>query len=191
MKKIGTLLLLLLLVAGLTACGSGQAETNAEKTVTVTIPAAMLGDQSHDDIRAMAQAEDIDVHFADDGSVTYTMTPEKQQELLLGFKTHFEENIKTILDSGDLPGLVNVSYNDDMSAFDVTVNRTTFQTENGDDQLGLLYSTGTAYQLYAGRPEEEIDVIVTLLDQETGEAFDTYSMREAFTAQQSPGDNAD
>lgn len=86
---------------------------------------------------------------------------------------------------------MSVSYNDAMSVFTVTVNRAQFQAQDGEDELGILYSTGTAYQLYAGTADEAIDVVVELVDQESGEHFETYSMREAFSAQQSPGDNAD
>ena len=191
MKKLGIILLLLLMV-GVAGCGSGEPDTSAEeKTVTVTVPRNVIGDQSDEEIKENTQSEDISVSIGEDDSVTYTMTPEKQQELLLGFKNHFEESLQTALDNGEVPGLVNVSYNDDMSAFDVTVNREAFQSQNGEEKLGMLYSAGTAYQLYAGRPEEEIDVTVTLLDQATNDAFGTYSMREVFNAQQSPGDNAD
>lgn len=159
--------------------------------MTVDIPRNMLlGSQSDEEIVENAKAEDITVAFSDD-SVTYTMTEETQQALLLGFKTQFEENLQTVLDAGDVPGLVSVSYNDAMSVFTVTVNRAQFQAQDGEDELGILYSTGTAYQLYAGTADEAIDVVVELVDQESGEHFETYSMREAFSAQQSPGDNAD
>ncbi len=192
MKKRWSLVCVLLLVVGLLAgCGSQEAAEEAKKTVTVDIPRNMLlGSQSDEEIVENAKAEDITVAFSDD-SVTYTMTEETQQALLLGFKTQFEENLQTVLDAGDVPGLVSVSYNDAMSVFTVTVNRAQFQAQDGEDELGILYSTGTAYQLYAGTADEAIDVVVELVDQESGEHFETYSMREAFSAQQSPGDNAD
>ncbi|MEE0435119.1 MAG: hypothetical protein UDB11_06920 [Peptococcaceae bacterium] len=191
MKKRWSLVCVLLLVVGLLAgCGSQEAAEEAKKTVTVDIPRNMLGSQSDEEIVENAKAEDITVAFSDD-SVTYTMTEETQQALLLGFKTQFEENLQTVLDAGDVPGLVSVSYNDAMSVFTVTVNRAQFQAQDGEDELGILYSTGTAYQLYAGTADEAIDVVVELVDQESGEHFETYSMREAFSAKQSPGDNAD
>lgn len=190
MRKLGIILLFLALLASFSACGSGQPE-KAEKSVTVTIPAAMVGSQDEENIQKQAEAEDMEVTIAEDGSVTYTMTPEKQQELLLGFKTHFEESLTTVLDNGEVPGLVNVDYNDDMSAFTVTVQRDIFDQETGEEELGLLYSAGTAYQLYAGKAEEAIDVAVTLVDQDTKEEYEHFSMREVFNAQQSPGDNAD
>lgn len=191
MKKRWSLVCVLLLVVGLLAgCGSQEAAEEAKKTVTVDIPRNMLGSQSDEEIVENAKAEDITVAFSDD-SVIYTMTEETQQALLLGFKTQFEENLQTVLDAGDVPGLVSVSYNDAMSVFTVTVNRAQFQAQDGEDELGILYSTGTAYQLYAGTADEAIDVVVELVDQESGEHFETYSMREAFSAKQSPGDNAD
>ena len=191
MRKIGVVLLMLLFLAGVAGCGSGEQDATAEKSVTIVVPRGLVGEQSDEEIKANAEEEDITVSIGDDDTVTYTMTPEKQQELLLSYKNHFEENIQTILDDGEIPGLMSVSYNDDMSAFEVTVNRDVFQAENGEEQLGLIYSAGTSYQLYAGRSEEDIDVVVTLLDQATNDAFATFSMREVFNSQQSPGDNAD
>lgn len=191
MKKIAIIIMTLLLACLLVACGSGEAEPG-EKSVSITVPNAMLGGQSKEEIVDNAKQEDIDVSINEkDDTVTYIMTPEKQQEMLLGFKTNFEENLKTVTDNGDIPGLISVSYNDDMSAFTVVVNRETFQAEQGEDKLGFFYSAGSTYQVYAGHPEEKIDVLVTLVDQATDEEFETLSMRETFDAQQSPGDHAD
>lgn len=190
MKRLGIILLLLLGCLGsFTGCGSQDAQA-PEKDVTITVPRAMLEDQSDEEIQKNASAEDMDVAIdADD--VTFTMTEETQQKLLLGLKTQFEESLAAVLDGGEVPGLVNVTYNDDMSIFTVTVNRDQFQMEMEEPQLGLLYSAGTAYQLYAGKDEEAIDVVVDLVAQGDDEPFDSTSMREVFTAQQSPGDDAD
>ena len=172
--------------------GTEEKEYEARAIIIATgaHPRTLFGTQSDDQIQETAQAEDITATITDD-TVTYQMTPETQQELLLGFKTHFEEEVQSTIDSGDIPGLVHVDYNDTMSAFTVTVNRDNFQTQGGEAQLGLLYSAGTTYQLYAGTEEEAIDVTVTLVDQATQEEFDTTSMRQVFSEQQAPGDNAD
>ena len=192
MKKLWILLLTVLMLGLFAGCG-GDESSVAEKaqTVTVEIPRDVLAGQSDEDIMENAKNEGVTVHIEDDGTVTYTMTPEQQQALLLGFKTHFEENVQTAIDNGQIPGLVNVTYNDEMNDFTVTVNREQFQTQEDKTALGLLYSAGTTYQLYAGTPDSAIDVTVTLVDQETGDAFDTYSMRDAFSAQQAHSDNAD
>ena len=108
-------------------CGSGDTQESAERSVTITLPRTLFGTQSDDQIQETAQAEDITATITDD-TVTYQMTPETQQELLLGFKTHLKRSTEHI-DSGDIPGLVHVDYNDTMSAFTVTVNRDNFQTQ--------------------------------------------------------------
>ena len=191
MKRLGIIVLTVLLSIGVLAgCGSQETQTPEEKNVTITVPRDMFADQSEEEIRDRAAAEGMDaaINAAD---VTFTMTAETQQKILLGIKTQFEEDLAAVLDNGEVPGLLEVTYNDEMSVFTVTVAPDQFQMDMEEPQLGLLYSTGTAYQLYAGKDEEAIDVTIELVAQGDTEPYESFSMREVFTAQQSPGDNSD
>lgn len=191
MKRLGIIVLTVLLSIGVLAgCGSQETQAPAEKDVTITVPRDMFADQSEEEIRDRAAAEGMDAAI-DAADVTFTMTAETQQKILLGIKTQFEEDLAAVLDNGEVPGLLEVTYNDEMSVFTVTVAPDQFQMDMEEPQLGLLYSTGTAYQLYAGKDEEAIDVTIELVAQGDTEPYDSFGMREVFTAQQSPGDNSD
>lgn len=191
MKRLGIIVLTVLLSIGVLAgCGSQETQTPEEKNVTITVPRDMFADESEEEIRDRAAAEGMDVTI-DAADVTFTMTAETQQKILLGIKTQFEEDLAAVLDNGEVPGLLEVTYNDEMSVFTVTVAPDQFQMDMEEPQLGLLYSTGTAYQLYAGKDEEAIDVTIELVAQGDTEPYESFSMREVFTAQQSPGDNSD
>lgn len=191
MKRLGIIVLTVLLSIGVLAgCGSQETQAPAEKDVTITVPRDMFADQSEEEIRDRAAQEGMDAAI-DAADVTFTMTAETQQKILLGIKTQFEEDLAAVLDNGEVPGLLEVTYNDEMSVFTVTVAPDQFQMDMEEPQLGLLYSTGTAYQLYAGKDEEAIDVTIELVAQGDTEPYDSFSMREVFTAQQSPGDNSD
>lgn len=191
MKRLGIIVLTVLLSIGVLAgCGSQETQTPEEKNVTITVPRDMFTDESEEEIRDRAAAEGMDAAI-DAADVTFTMTAETQQKILLGIKTQFEEDLAAVLDNGEVPGLLEVTYNDEMSVFTVTVAPDQFQMDMEEPQLGLLYSTGTAYQLYAGKDEEAIDVTIELVAQGDTEPYDSFSMREVFTAQQSPGDNSD
>lgn len=191
MKRLGIIVLTVLLSIGVLAgCGSQETQTPEEKNVTITVPRDMFADESEEEIRDRAAQEGMDVAI-DAADVTFTMTAETQQKILLGIKTQFEEDLAAVLDNGEVPGLLEVAYNDEMSVFTVTVAPDQFQMDMEEPQLGLLYSTGTAYQLYAGKDEEAIDVTIELVAQGDTEPYDSFSMREVFTAQQSPGDNSD
>lgn len=191
MKRLGVIVLTVLLsVCALAGCGSQETQAPAGKDVTITVPRDMFADQSEEEIRDRAAQEGMDVAI-DAADVTFTMTAETQQKILLGIKTQFEEDLAAVLDNGEVPGLLEVTYNDEMSVFTVTVAPDQFQMDMEEPQLGLLYSTGTAYQLYAGKDEEAIDVTIELVAQGDTEPYDSFSMREVFTAQQSPGDNSD
>lgn len=191
MKRLGIIVLTVLLSIGVLAgCGSQETQTPEEKNVTITVPRDMFADESEEEIRDRAAQEGMDVAI-DAADVTFTMTAETQQKILLGIKTQFEEDLAAVLDNGEVPGLLEVAYNDEMSVFTVTVAPDQFQMDMEEPQLGLLYSTGTAYQLYAGKDEEAIDVTIELVAQGDTEPYESFSMREVFTAQQSPGDNSD
>lgn len=191
MKRLGIIVLTVLLsVCALAGCGSQETQAPTGKDVTITVPRDMFADQSEEEIRDRAAAEGMDAAI-DAADVTFTMTAETQQKILLGIKTQFEEDLAAVLDNGEVPGLLEVTYNDEMSVFTVTVAPDQFQMDMEEPQLGLLYSTGTAYQLYAGKDEETIDVTIELVAQGDTEPYESFSMREVFTAQQSPGDNSD
>ncbi|MDO4280682.1 MAG: hypothetical protein Q4C56_03540 [Peptococcaceae bacterium] len=191
MKKWLLAFILLLFVGGMTACASEEATAVKAQTVTITVPRGLLAGQTNQEIEKNAQDEDISVHINDDDTITYKMTEEKQQELLLGYKTHFEEVLQKDMDDGKLPGVVDVTYSDDMKTFDVSVNASAYQAEGGRLDMDLFYSTGTGYQLFSGIDEKSIDVQVNIIDQDSGQTIDTMSMRESFVNEQSPGDGAD
>lgn len=182
-------MLLVLLLAG-TVVGCGKEETNANLAVTIELPREMIDIEGDEALVAKAQKEGMEASVAD-GVVTYHMTPERQQEILLSYKTTFEEELPTVIDQGMIPGALDISYNDDMTEFTVTADAEVFDVSMNGMPLGILYTTGMGYQLYAGVPDEKIDVRVRIVDQATKEELGQFSMREVFAQQQVPGDDSD
>ena len=193
MKKWSVLLIVMLILSTLVGCGSKPAkEAEGVPNVTIEIPRNMLPNQSDEEIITNAENENIEVSIKDDDEmIVYKMTEEKQQELLLSYKTNFEELLQKDIDQGKLMGVVDISYDENMTEFQVLVNSDVFKAADNEEEMEWLYTTGTGCQLFAGIPEESIDVKISVVDQDSNEEIEHYSMRESFFDQQYQADGAD
>ena len=181
MKKWSLAFIVMCVLGCLVGCGTKPAEeAEPVANVTIEIPRSMLAEQSDEEVIAHAADEDIDVTITDDETIVYKMSEEKQQELLLSYKTNFEALLQSDMDQGKLMGVVDVSYDENMTEFKLWVNKAVFDAADNQEELGWIYSTGTGCQLFAGIPEESIDVKIIVMDQDSKEEIETYSMRESF-----------
>ena len=99
----------------------------------------------------------------EDGSVTYTMSKK-------AFKTFTEETKKAVEESlnslsTDFPCVKSVEYNDDFSSIKLKVNKAEY--EDGLNFF-VVYSAGLQgqmYQAYTGTPQDKLNVVVTVVDE--------------------------
>lgn len=192
MKKITALMLALLLAVALIGCGSGEEQATTDETVTVSLPRELLGGQSDDEIVANAQEEKMEARIEETDAgirVVYTMSKETQDALLLAYKTHFEEMLAQNMQDGSLPGVEDVSYADDMTSFDVLVDRDVYEQNINQIDMNLFFVTGTTYQFYAGGEEDEINVVVRIRDKNGEDIIDELNMRDSVASQQAVGED--
>lgn len=192
MKKITALMLALLLAVALIGCGSGEEQVATDETVTVSLPRELLGGQSDDEIVANAQEEKMEASIEETDAgirVVYTMSKETQDALLLAYKTHFEEMLAQNMQDGSLPGVEDVSYADDMTSFDVLVDRDVYEQNINQIDMNLFFVTGTTYQFYAGGEEDEINVVVRIRDKNGEDIIDELNMRDSVASQQAVGED--
>ena len=145
--------------------------------VEVKLPASFFDGESAEEIIAAAEEQGIKKCVVnEDGSVLYTMSKDKHKEILEGLHTDAEESIAGLLEGeGAVLSFVDISYNDNFSEFNVTVND---QYSVWDMFSGFaFYIIGAYYQIFDGGDPAEIDVVVNFLD-EAGELKDTMSYRE-------------
>ena len=162
-----------------TESGNGGGILNVE----VTLPPTFFEGQTKEQIEAEAKDAGYSncvVH--EDGSVTYTMTKLKQAQILKEFKAQIDTTIGEMLAGGtDAPqSYKNITYDKDVTKFDVRVDRAAFESSAMDSMYGLaLHLLGGYYQMFDGVPEAQVDVTVNFLDDSNGQVFQTTTYQQA------------
>lgn len=142
-------------------------------TVTITIPADFLdAEGSEEEILAEAQEEGInDVVINDDGSITYTMTKEKHEELLAEMAGEIDDTIKEVVEGEEAdPTYKAITHNSDYSQFEMAVDPTLYEESGGSFNALSFTLLGAYYQAYAGNPDA--GCVVTVKNAETGEEIE-------------------
>lgn len=152
-------------------------------TVDVTLPPAFFEDETPEEIEAAAKENGfLKCVVHEDGSVTYTMTKLKRAEILRDFKGTIDESITELTSGGENEpqSFRSITYNAGVTQFDVRVDRTAYENSWLDSfYIIQLYLLGGYYQLFNGVPNDQIDVIVNVIDDSSGEVFNTGSYQQA------------
>ena len=147
--------------------------------VTVTIPSDLaLGTTQADIDAAVAAGEVLEGSINDDGSVTYVMSSAQHATALDELRAGIDEIVAE--DEKTNPGLYDeVTFNDDMSEFDIVVSsEQAYRDSMSMMTMSLLFSAAI-FQVFAGVQEEDRGVVLTFIDGETGDTFDTYDSRDS------------
>lgn len=189
LKKLFYLLLVVLLIGALAACGNDNEKAkNKNKddesitvdknllSVEITIPASMLELQEKDIDQVIAEAKKDGIKEViknNDGSLTYKMSKSKHKELMKEMENDLIDVIDEIKTSGDFTSIQDIKYNKSFSEFTILVNREAF--ENSFDGLASLSLgiSGMFYQLFDGVSPDENKVTIAVEDVDTGEIIDT------------------
>lgn len=165
------------------------AETTTEVggNVSINLPADLFEGQTKEEIEAAGREEGmLSTTVQPDGSVTYTMTPEKQQELKGQYKTLVDETIRAYtMGAEDGPrSYRNITYNGRMNRFDIKVDPNVYKSSQTDSlYMAAFYLLGAYYQAFDGIPRDQIDVAVNLYDQDSYTVLDSGTYKQ-FAAQQ-------
>lgn len=189
-KKICIGLLIISLIVG-AGCGQQETAPSKEDMVHITVAREFVGSKSDDEIRAEAKEQGIQVELnKDKQTVTYSLTKIQQNELLLSYKNAFEENLdkeralaKKDPQANALSFIKSLNYNDDMSEFSLVCQGKHFDQIEASEFARFLFEKGIAYQVYAGKKREDIDVKVHFVDENKQALYDT-TLRESFAVSQ-------
>ena len=142
--------------------------------VDVTLPASLFIDSTEEEIIAEAKENGVtETVVNEDGSVTYTMSKSKYEEMMKEIGDSIVSTIDEIVNSEDYTSIKEISYNKDFTEFDVKVNRQ--QYEEGFDGFAIigLVMVSTYYSAFEGNSGEDSQTIFNMVDETTGEIYDT------------------
>ena len=158
-------------------------DTRSLLYVTVTMPKTFFEGQSRAEIEAGAkEAGYSKVVIHDDGSVSYTMTKLKQAQIKRQFKRQINTAVHQMTAGGkDMPkSYKSISYDDDITKFDVRVDRAVFDSDMMEPMYAYaLYLLGGYYQMFDGRSESQVDVTVNFIDDSNGQVFQSGNYQQA------------
>ncbi len=196
-KRILALLLVASMAVTMIGCGSkgseGEAKggnktednggaVSAEKNlfdVKVTLPASFFEGEDMSNIETEAKAKGIhEVEINEDGSVIYTMDKKTHKELLSSVKQGVDEGIKeTLEDKEKFPSFTEITYNDDLTEFNVMVDSSSY---GGFQSFVALtyYMSGNMYQAMNGQAADKIKTIVNFKDKDSGEIIESADSSE-------------
>lgn len=141
--------------------------------VTVHLPASLTSDTTNEDInKALEEGEEYGIKNItknDDGSIDIKMSKSGHKKILTEFKKNIDETLNSMIeDKETYPSFESITYNDDMTSFDVTVDPDKFS--DWDSMYAItFYFSGMMYQAFNAVPEDEVKVIVNFVDKNTGE----------------------
>jgi len=182
MKKILALLMVMIVVFVCSGCsGNADGDNGSTKTdsVSITLSADLFEGMSKADIENAAEQNGfLDCTVNEDGSVTYTMSKEKHEEMLQEMKTSMDETINELMTGADkVASFLSIDANEDYSKVDVYVDPTKYSEWDSFYAL-TFYVSGAYYQSFAGVQADDIDVVVNFIDNETKKVLNTASYKD-------------
>lgn len=213
MKKSISLFLALFLLLSLVACGSGSSDEDSSGSsnssanasasgsgsqdggtmevdkgllnVNVTMPASFFSDMTPEEIQTAAQEQGYSKCVINqDGSVTYTMTRGKYNEIMEEMKTSLDESIADLVNGENaVESFLKIEYTDNLSEIDVYVDPDTYSSLDSMYAISF-YILGAYYQVFGGTSPDDVDVVVNFINNNTNEIIDSASYQDMLNSEE-------
>lgn len=192
---------LLLIIAATSVIGCSSKDTNDKESVKnnvnveeskdvfstkenlfnieVTLPSNLFENQDMSAIEQEAKANGVhDVKINDDGSVTYKMDKSTHKNLLKELKSGVDESIEEALnDKEAFRSFSEITYNDDLTEFNILVDASLFNPFEGISALGY-YLMGNMYQAMNCVKTEDINTTVNFINKDTKEIIESGNSKD-------------
>ena len=179
---IRKVVMLFVVATVLVACGDGKVKENENSQlgeVQVTLPSQFFEGMTEESIRENAEAEGMkEVNIHEDGSVTYTLTEERQQEILKEFKDELDFAVNDIAVSDDYPSIKRVEANADYTKFDIYVDRAQFEANMDMIATLTLYIGSSYYHAFLGNAKS-FKATLNYIDESNDEIIESVILPEA------------
>lgn len=148
-------------------------------TVDVTLPASFFEESTDEEIIAEAKGKGyLATKINDNGSVTYTMTKAKRNEILKDMKSSIDETIEGLLNGDNqVESFLEIKYNESLTTVDIYIDPALYSDWDSFNAM-LFYMMGSFYQTFGGVPSDEIDVEVNFINNDTMEVINSGSLKE-------------
>lgn len=114
-----------------------------------------------------------------DGSVTYKMSKKKHNEFLEEMKKTTEESCNNLINGEDaIESFEKITFNDDLTKFDIYVDKETFSDWDTFSTL-VFYMCGGYYQAFNGVAGDDIDVEVNYIDNDTNDILESGKLSDS------------
>ena len=153
-----------------------------EEIVTITMsPDFFDTEATEEELKATALEEGfLDAKLNEDGTLTYTMTRAKQQELLTTLMEGLETGIQEMTEGEEaVPSFKRIEHTDDLSSFDIFIDPEQFGDFDAFYALTLAFY-GATYQAFSGNTDA--DSRVRFVDYQTDEEVDSVSYKDFLEA---------
>ncbi|GAA0361033.1 hypothetical protein [Bacillus horti] len=140
--------------------------------VEITLPAFFFEGQDMDLIMADAEEDGAtDITLNDNGSLTYTIPKAQHQEIMKQMQVDIAASIAEV--PSTFQSVKEIDHNSSFTEFTLTVEKEAYENSfDGFAVLGLGMSA-MMYQVFDGVSPENNKVTFDLVDEETGEVYDT------------------
>lgn len=147
---------------------------------TVTLPASLFVGQNLDDIKADAQKSGVESIVPNkDGSVTYKMSKDARQLLLLDTRQKTIRALRKFQNGSDFSFIHDIIYSNDFSEITLVVDKSQYDKQKVYDALcdsSLLSEIGnavSAYQIVGGASAGSVKTTLRYRDRKTNQMFKT------------------
>lgn len=145
--------------------------------VEITLPPAFGESVSEEDLQSAVEEQGwISGTKNENGSITYVMTNGQRDDYLDEMRTSLNESLQQAIDE-ESDVYKEITYNDDLTEFDVVVNRQAFENSFSFLQFTIELSS-SFYQTFDGVSADDSKVIINYIEEGTGDIFSTYDSSE-------------
>lgn len=162
-------------------------DATGEEEVTIVFPASL---NETGDVEGMTaevkEAGATNVAENGDGSVTATISQKNLDTLLKKYHSELLTLIEGVHSDGNSSSIKDLTYDEDkFQEYNITVDKAAFESPDSADGLVIfgLAMQSMMYQVYSGVAEADIKVTFNMIDESTGEVFETSVLPEAAPAQ--------
>ncbi|SDJ24811.1 hypothetical protein [Salimicrobium halophilum] len=151
--------------------------------VEVTMPMALfeMDETDFEEVKASAEEEGVgEVVNNGDGTITYKMSKSKHEEMMSEMEQEIETAMTDIRESGDYVSINDITANKDYSEFTMVVERKKYEESFDGFAIFGVGVLGSYYQLFDGADPESYSTVIHIVDEASGEEFETIRLPEAF-----------